>query len=431
MEIPLKHMICTSSYESALGENTNHHQVIRYVCQMTRDNPTLQLCILLMYHDALGEVSTFATYLAHLPRDSFTIPLHWSSEDWVYARQVLPAVLYHRAANTVRSACALYIRLSTTLQSMWRQPKSPSKKYQRWFENAFHWNAFVWSLSIANTRQNAINGGLCLVPVWDMMNASVWTRSADPEPLRTTTAWNPVSQSLEYRAPEALSRGQELLMHYGPRPNEELLVYSGFVLTNNYYDVVAWPLGEAWTAQEEKWRRMVIIQCFKKRRSLVPAPVVSGDLTSRHLAQQRMNTLYDDHCVKALEMALCSPYAVGTAQGDEWSAWYHNELCFLVLLTITLTEINAKPLIELCIRTPPTSVDHLRLNLWPQLSTPITTAVDHWLQAFASANHGTSPLPNAPSAVMVQLHRYHEERHRILSWYHQWLTAALYPLLSE
>lgn len=81
------------------------------------------------------------------------------------------------------------------------------------------------------TRQNQIPSPsgdiLALIPLWDMIN------HCEGE---YTTHYNMETDCLEFFSMGTTHKDEQVYMFYGPRPNAELLVHSGFVYENNRRD---------------------------------------------------------------------------------------------------------------------------------------------------------------------------------------------------
>merc|ERR1712070_353412 len=84
---------------------------------------------------------------------------------------------------------------------------------------------FRWAVCTVMSRQNSMPlkretgehlNGLCLVPLWDMMNH---------KQLEPTTSFDPDVTALVFSAAEDVAKGSQVFMFYGPRGNEEFLLY--------------------------------------------------------------------------------------------------------------------------------------------------------------------------------------------------------------
>nr|CAB3265993.1 histone-lysine N-methyltransferase setd3 [Phallusia mammillata] len=116
---------------------------------------------------------------------------------------------------------------------------------------AFTFDAYRWSVSAVTTRQNKIPTTLltaynsdndddellstiALIPLWDMFNHS-------NGPLSTT--YNVGGKTIDCFAMCDFKSGEEVTICYGGRPNSELLIHNGFVVTENPFDKVKINLG--------------------------------------------------------------------------------------------------------------------------------------------------------------------------------------------
>lgn len=59
-----------------------------------------------------------------------------------------------------------------------------------------------------------------------------------------TTDYDPVGKQCICYAAHSAAVGEEIRIYYGPRPNSELLLYSGFVYPNNCCDYLKIKLGK-------------------------------------------------------------------------------------------------------------------------------------------------------------------------------------------
>lgn len=107
----------------------------------------------------------------------------------------------------------------------------------------FTFEDYRWAVSAVMTRQNKVplggtafepEFGLALIPLWDMIN------HANGE---LTSAHDIAKQVTECAAMQPFAQGEQIVMFYGPRPNAELLLHSGFVMEGNPHDFVTVKLG--------------------------------------------------------------------------------------------------------------------------------------------------------------------------------------------
>ena len=108
---------------------------------------------------------------------------------------------------------------------------------------AFTYQLYRWTVGVVETRQNEIPAcapdrgeaaaaaapsatssrtALSLIPMWDMCNHSTTGG-------QITTFFSAEHRALEFSAMSDFAEGEQIKMCYGPRPNSELLLYSGFI----------------------------------------------------------------------------------------------------------------------------------------------------------------------------------------------------------
>ena len=110
------------------------------------------------------------------------------------------------------------------------------------FQSGFRYRDFCWAVSSVTTRQNKIplkgdsgSHDLALIPLWDMCNHIEGV---------ITTDYDPVTRQCICYAAHPVAVGEEICIYYGPRPNSELLLHSGFVYADNRRDYLKIKLGE-------------------------------------------------------------------------------------------------------------------------------------------------------------------------------------------
>lgn len=189
------------------------------------DNVTLELAILLLYHKNIKN-SFFKIYLNSLPT-YFTVPLYWDINVYEGLNNCL---IMKRAIGSLRSSAILYLRCFQTVKRV------------NLLEFPMHymtWDNFRWALSVVMTRQNNVplpkeqilllkpdESEVCpaLVPGWDMLNHELGD---------ITTYFDAELDAIIYPSMRAFSIGSEITMCYGSRPNDLLLIYSGFCIEDN------------------------------------------------------------------------------------------------------------------------------------------------------------------------------------------------------
>jgi len=186
----------------ALPEHVVEHAVVLTL-------PSMELAMGLIHEMSKGEASFYAPYLAVLPRTFETIPLTWSVDELqLISRDINTTIVLAR----INDVCLTYCHLV----------QSPEmRKFVGTFEN------FLWAVCVVNSRQNPLPGKagnvrkFALVPAFDMCNH-------DPSGVITTDfSWE--SKTFLCHAHKTFSAGQEFTIYYGPRPDLEFLLYSGFV----------------------------------------------------------------------------------------------------------------------------------------------------------------------------------------------------------
>lgn len=96
-------------------------------------------------------------------------------------------------------------------------------------------------MASVTTRQNKVplkgddgSHDLALIPLWDMCNHTEG---------EITTGYDPITRQCVCYAAHPVAAGEEICIYYGPRPNSELLLHSGFVYAGNQRDFLKIKLG--------------------------------------------------------------------------------------------------------------------------------------------------------------------------------------------
>jgi hypothetical protein len=189
------------------------------------DNVTLELTMLLLYHRNIKN-SFFKIYLNSLPT-YFTVPLYWDINVYEALDNCL---IMKRAIGSLRSSAILYLRCLQTVKKV---------NLSEFPINYMTWDNFRWALSVVMTRQNNVplpkeqilllrpnesEFFPALVPGWDMLNHELG---------EVTTYFDVELDAIVYPSMRAFVVGSEITMCYGFRPNDLLLIYSGFCIENN------------------------------------------------------------------------------------------------------------------------------------------------------------------------------------------------------
>ena len=218
-----------------------------------------------------GAASHWAPFVAVLPA-RYETPLFWAWDDFCALRGS-PAL--YESLLSVKAAATQYCHFFRELDTRRDAARFISLRL-------FTWPRFAWALSAVMTRKNRVpvlpasdrtvlqarreaanaNAGsasssssssknnkdskeskeeeskeedeetmVCLIPMWDFHNH---------EPGHITTFAVPPAGAVECRAQRAFAPGEQVFIHYGDRPNMQLLSHNGFVLTRapNPADIV-------------------------------------------------------------------------------------------------------------------------------------------------------------------------------------------------
>ena len=171
---------------------------------------SMELAMALLFEYAKGPQSFFAPYLAILPTTFDSMPITWSNEELLLIPQDSNSfVIFSRIADISLAYCVLCEDAATS-------------KVVGTYEN------FFWGACVVNSRQNMLPSKtgslkkLALVPAYDMCNH-------DPHGTKITTEFSWETRTYQCRAHKSFSEGEEFTIFYGPRPDLELLLYSGYV----------------------------------------------------------------------------------------------------------------------------------------------------------------------------------------------------------
>jgi len=169
--------------------------------------------------------SKWRPYINILPRH-YTNILYFDTSD---IENLKGTSTFLHALNTVRSIVRQYAYLCNLFY------KHPVAKELGLADN-FTYADYRWAVATLMTRQNPIpsaNGStsqvIALIPFLDLCNHKEGPVSID---------YNPKTKECDCFVMEPVKAGDEILIHYGPRPNSELVIYNGFFYQNNSHDVV-------------------------------------------------------------------------------------------------------------------------------------------------------------------------------------------------
>jgi hypothetical protein len=175
-----------------------------------RTLPSLELSVALLLELAKGENSFYGPYLAILPRSMDSIPLTWNEHEM---RLIVEDSCFALIVSRLRDICMAYCM-------MCEDPKLRAVlgSYEQ----------FAWSVCVVNSRQNPLpspqgrSNKVALIPAFDMCNH-------DPDGAQIMTEFSWATKCFDCRAHKTFEANEEFTIFYGPRPDVELLLYSGFV----------------------------------------------------------------------------------------------------------------------------------------------------------------------------------------------------------
>ena len=191
---------------------------------MLSSMPNVALAVHLLC-EAYNVNSKWKPYINILPRH-YTNILYFDISD---IENLKGTSVFLQAINTIRSIVRQYAYLCNLFYK-----HSVAKDLG--LADKFTYADYRWAVSTLMTRQNPIpslNGSMsqviALIPFLDLCNHKEGTISID---------YNPETKHCECFAMEPVKAGNEILIHYGPRPNAELVIYNGFFYQSNPHDIV-------------------------------------------------------------------------------------------------------------------------------------------------------------------------------------------------
>ncbi len=295
MRVPAELML---SVDLGAGRHSQTVGVLARTDPLISQTPTLALALLLAHEKLLGDKAFFAPYVAVLP-ETFAIPFFWRPTEVALLAMLHEPHTHARALNSWRMVAKQYCYITKMLlrraqvsgaaegaegDDVPSNPLSPGrlKEFAAFFQRGLSFELFRWAMAAVITRQNrvpvpqtdgAASGAfaatsaavameqqpqtLALIPIWDMCNHAegksvtyfeneIADGSAGGGGSGAAGATSASRGTLVCRATVAVPAGEEVCIFYGPRPNAELLCYSGFVYPSpsNSYDraQVSWEL---------------------------------------------------------------------------------------------------------------------------------------------------------------------------------------------
>lgn len=220
-------MMASDAWKSPLGK-IQMPEILR----VFHDMPHVLLALHLM-NELLTEDSKWRPYIELLPR-SYSLPLYFTPDDM---KCLTGSPSLSECINQVRTIGSLYTNLFRLLRSCpgIEDLQLPIVK------EGFKYKEFCWAVSTVMSRQNKILAEVgskmhtpALIPVWDFCNHSNG---------EITTEYDPSNKCCQCFSQSSFKSGEEILIFYGPRPNVDLLCYSGFVYPDNQHDALNVRLG--------------------------------------------------------------------------------------------------------------------------------------------------------------------------------------------
>ncbi|TMW55890.1 hypothetical protein Poli38472_008538 [Pythium oligandrum] len=222
--------------------------------------PSCMLAVRLLAEAAHRKrASFFQPYVAILPA-SFDIPLFYDASDF---EALEGSAAFDSAVKLLYNSIKQFLYIEQLVQTRWRRCPIPVK--------SFTLANYFWALGAVLTRQNEVviddrHAALALIPGWDMCNHE--------QSERITTFSDPKLRVISCNAIRAFSKDEQVTMYYGPRSNDQLLVYSGFVMKNNPHDFVSIQLSLREDDPLLKIRRLLI----QKEAAISPAVGVANGI---------------------------------------------------------------------------------------------------------------------------------------------------------
>ena len=229
---------------------------------MLNSMPNVALALHLLC-EVYNEKSNWKPYINILPRH-YTNILYFDTDD---IENLKGTSMFLQALNTLRSIVRQYAYLSNLFY------KHPVAK-ELGLADKFTFADYKWAVATLMTRQNpipALNGSLsqviALIPFLDLCNHKEGPVSID---------YNPENRQCECFLMDAVKAGDEILIHYGPRPNTELAVFNGFFYPNNSHDIVKLKLSLSksdsnYEARQQLIKRLGLEESFPI--GCVPTPI--------------------------------------------------------------------------------------------------------------------------------------------------------------
>lgn len=214
-------MTPASASESALGPLIAEDKILQVM-------PSIVLALHLLVEKRTPS-SKWKPYIDILP-DTFGTPLYFTPEELPFLQ-----------GSPVHADCiSQYRNIARQYAYFYRLFNSSSASHNLPIKDSFTYDDYRWAVSAVMTRQNLIptqDGSkmtYALIPLWDMCNHCNGL---------ITTDFNLDNDCSDCNSLRNYSKGDQILIFYGPRSNGELLVNNGFVYPENEHDRMAIKLG--------------------------------------------------------------------------------------------------------------------------------------------------------------------------------------------
>lgn len=223
-KIPLKMMITCETQDKLLKQLINEDELLSKM-------PNLALTFQVM-NEYCKKDSFWRPYLRILPT-SYSTVVYFELEE-MFSLEASPSLLdaVKFCINAYRQYAYFWLKLNIKSKNIWSSLP---------FYKHFTFQLYRWALSTVMTRQNQIPSdsksasvNLALIPLWDMCNHQDGKFSTDFEF---------ESKSAICYAMQNFTKGKEVTIYYGNRPNCTFFIHNGFVYSSNANDYLKIRLG--------------------------------------------------------------------------------------------------------------------------------------------------------------------------------------------
>ncbi|KAI3648019.1 hypothetical protein MP228_008240 [Amoeboaphelidium protococcarum] len=226
IKVPRDAMITASTALGDDDDDDDYSKLNAYVnsSKLINTFPMYKIILFLLVHAGKSQ-SKWRPYLDRLPRN-FTIPF-WMDQ------KIVKQILGQTSAYIEFSRAVKFITRQYQMLSQWvdQLPQELGQCVPK-----FSFRDYMWAQCILFTRQNAVPSTspntasvdsasqdvIALIPIWDMVNHKDGLLS---------TEYDLQSDCLVSRSNSDYHQGEEYCMCYGNRSNMDLLLYSGFILS--------------------------------------------------------------------------------------------------------------------------------------------------------------------------------------------------------